>query len=213
MSAVAMVRIVVGVALAASVAVPLAREVAAQPAPVVGAWASYRWTVTARETVPVLVEERDAAGQVKRSIAEEPVTPPPLFVTYSVVKAAAKTYTLQVVTSQSLEGTPLSVTQIVVDRTSGKAIRSVIQRPKGVIATPESTLRPFREAALPQGRREEVTVPAGRFQTVSGTVEGAQVWVSDQVPALGLVKAVWPAGTLELVRSAASGAKDLLAGR
>ncbi|MGZ7246603.1 hypothetical protein ACXWO4_11135, partial [Streptococcus pyogenes] len=65
----------------------------------------------------------------------------------------------------------------------------------------------------PQGRREEVTVPAGRFQAVSGTVEGAQVWVSDQVPALGLVKAVWPAGTLELVRSAASGATDLLAGK
>jgi hypothetical protein len=208
-----MIRIVVSVSLAASVLAPLAREVAAQAAPAVGALATYRWTPTAKQTVPVLVEERDASGQVKRSVVEEPQTPPPLFVTYGVVKSLPKTYTLQVVTSETADSAPLSVTQIVVDRASGKAVRSVIRYPKGVIATPESTLRPFREAALPQGRREEVTVPAGRFQAVSGTVAGAQVWVSDQVPGLGLVKAVWPAGTLELVRSAKTGATDLLAGK
>ena len=216
MSAVGMVRIVAGVVLAASVALPMAvpivTEVAAQPAPAVGAWAAYRWTATAKESVPVLVEERDAAGQVKRSVVEEPAAPPPIFVTYSIVKTAAKTYTLQIVTSQDDGGTPLSVTQVVVDQASGKAVRSVIQYPKGVIATPESTPRPFREAAFPQGSREDVTVPAGRFTAVRGTAQGAEVWVSDQVPALGLVKAVWPTGTLELVRSAPSGAKDLLAG-
>lgn len=216
MSAVGMVRIVVGVVLAASVAVPMAvpivTEVAAQPAPAVGAWATYRWTATAKESVPVVVEERDAAGQVKRSVVQESVAPPPIFVTYSIVKAAAKTYTLQIVTSQDDGGTPLSVTQVVVDKASGKAVRSVIQYPKGVIATPESTPRPLREAALPQGSREDVTVPAGRFTAVRGTAQGAEVWVSDQVPALGLVKAAWPTGTLELVRSAPSGAKDLLPG-
>ena len=36
------------------------------------------------------------------------------------------------------------------------------------------------------------------------------VWVSDRVPALGLVKASFPSGTLDLVRSGAAGVKDLL---
>jgi hypothetical protein len=214
-----MVRIVVGVALVAAVTLPIVEspvaQVAAQPAPApaVGASATYRWTATARETMPVLVEQRDASGQVTRSVVQEPVAPPPIYVTYAIVKAAAKTYTLQMVTSQAPEGTPLSVTQVVIDKASGKSVRSVIGYPKGVIATPESALRPLRESAVPQGAREDVTVPAGGFTAVRGRAQDAEVWVADQVPALGLVKAVWPSGMLELVGSAPSGAKDLLAGK
>jgi hypothetical protein len=36
------------------------------------------------------------------------------------------------------------------------------------------------------------------------------VWVSDRVPAMGLVKGVFPDGQLELVKSGTGGAQDLL---
>lgn len=193
------------------VTLTLATQVGAQPAaPTVGSQATYRWTSAVRQPVPVLVQQRDASGQVRWSVAEETAPAAPIFVTYAVVRGDGKTYTLQIVTHQQPEGPPLSVTQVTVDRASGKAVRSVIQRPKGVIDTPESGLRPMREAGVPQGAREPVTVPAGTFASVRGTVQDAQVWVSDQVPGLGLVKAVWPSGALELVRSAPTGATDLL---
>ena len=53
-------------------------------------------------------------------------------------------------------------------------------------------------------------MPAGRLMAVHGQAQGAEVWVADTVPVLALVKAVWPDGTLELVSSGSSGAKDLL---
>ena len=128
--------------------------------------------------------------------------------TYSVVHSDARSYTLQIVTQERPDGTPLSVTQVTINRASGKAVRSVIRRPKGVVATPDSALRPLREASVPQGRPEEVRVPAGLFTAVRGSAQGVELWVSDKVPVLGLVKGVWNEGTLELIESAATGAKD-----
>jgi hypothetical protein len=183
----------------------------ARPAgPAAGSWATYRWTSTVKETVPVILQQTGPGGQVSWSVAQETTAPPPLFVTYSIVRSEPQTYTLQIATQGQPDGRPLSVTHVTVNRGTGKAVRSVIRYPKGVIATPESGLRPFREAGVPQGQREEVAVPAGRFTAVHGTVQGAEVWVSDQVPAMGLVKGVWREGTLELAASGASGAKDLL---
>lgn len=183
---------------------------AATPAgPAVGGWASYRWTSTLRETVPVLVQQPGPGGQLSWSVGQESAPVPPLIVTYGIARGDRKTYTLQIVTQEQPEGAPLSITQVTVDRASGRAVRSVIRRPKGLIETPESGLRPFREADVSQGRREEVTVPAGRFTALHGAAQAAEVWVSDEVPALGLVKGVWREGTLELVGSGTSGAKDL----
>ena len=182
---------------------------ATPPSPAVGAWATYQWTSTIREDVPILVRQEGQGGQVSWSVTRESTPPPPLYVTYAIVRSDAKTYTMQIVTHQQPDGPPLSVTQVRVDRASGKAIRSVIQRPKGTIATPESGLRPFRPAAV-KGTEETVSVPAGRFAAVRASYQDGTVWVSDQVPALGLVKATFPSGTLELVKSGASGAKDLL---
>lgn len=196
---------------ALTLAAALAGEAATKAAPPpVGSWAMYRWTSTLTQQVPVLVQQPGPGGRVTWSVVQESTTPPPLFVTYSVVRADRRTYTLQIVTQERQDGPPLSVTQVTVDATTGKATRSVIQRPKGVVATPESGLRPLREADIPRGAREDVTVPTGRFSAVRGTVQGAEVWVSDRVPALGLVKATWPSGTLELVRSETTGARDLL---
>jgi len=186
----------------------------AQPAsPAVGSQATYRWTSSVSQPVTVLVQQRDAGGRVTWSAVEERASPPPIFMTYAVVRGDAKSYTLQIVTHEQPDGPPLSVTQVTVDRASGKALRSVISRPKGLIDTPESGLRPMREAGVPQGTREQISVPAGTFAALRGAVQGAQVWVSDQVPVLGLVKGVWPSGTLELVRSAPTGATDLLASK
>ena len=61
-----------------------------------------------------------------------------------------------------------------------------------------------------KGTPESVSVPAGQFMAVRAAYRDGTVWVSDQVPAMGLVKATFPSGTLELVRSGPSGAKNLL---
>jgi hypothetical protein len=182
---------------------------AGSAAPVVGSWATYQWTSSLRQEVPVLIQQRGADGQVTWSVEKESTSPAPVFVTYAIVRADAKSYVLQIVTRATLEGTPLSITQVTVDRASGKALRSVIQRPKGLIATPESGLRPFRQAVV-KGTPETVEVPAGRMPAVRAAYGAGTVWVSDQVPALGLVKATFPDGELELVQSGASDAKDLL---
>ena len=183
--------------------------VGAADGPVVGTWATYQWTSSVTQEVPVLVREPGAGGQVTWSVARESAAPAPLFVTYSIVRGDAKTYVLQIVTHKTLDSPALSVTQVTVDRASGKAVKSVIQRPKGPIATPESGLRPFRQAAV-KGTEESVAVPAGRFSAVRAPYRNGTVWVSDQVPALGLVKATFTNGQLELVRSGTAGAKDLL---
>lgn len=196
---------------AAQAARPAAKPAAkaAPPAgPAVGASATYRWTSALTETVPVLVQQARPGSQPTWSVAQEKVPPGPILVTYSVVRADARSYTLQIVTQERPDGTPLSVTQTTINRASGKAIRSLIRGPKRVAATPDSALRPLREAGIPQGRPEDVTVPAGRFTAVRGSAQGAELWVSDQVPVLGLVKGVWNEGTLELVGTAATGARD-----
>jgi hypothetical protein len=198
--------IVVGLALAASVAA----EAATAPGPAVGAWASYRWTSTLTQTMPVLVQQTGASGQVSWSVVQESVAPGPLIVTYAIVRGDRRTYTLQIVTHATPDAPPLSVTQITVDRASGKTRQSVIRGSKGPVATPESAPRPFREADVAQGRREDVAVPAGRFTALHGTAQDGEVWVSAEVPVLALVKAVWRDGTLELVGSGQSGVKDLL---
>ena len=61
-----------------------------------------------------------------------------------------------------------------------------------------------------QGTPEEVTVPAGRFTAVKAPHRNGTVWVSDRVPALGIAKGTFPDGQLELVKSGAAGAQDLL---
>jgi len=189
---------------------PVVAQGAKSSGPAVGAWASYRWTSTLSQTVPVLVQQTGAGGRVALSVVQESVAPGPIVVTYGVVRADRGSYTLQIVTQAGPDAPPLSVTHVIVDRASGKSRRSVIRGLKGLVATPESALRPFREAGIEQGRREEVVVPAGRLTAVHGTAQGAEVWVADTVPALALVKAVWREGMLELVSSGQSGAKDLL---
>lgn len=198
-------------AASAALTTSVLAQTAAPAGPPVGASATYRWTSSATQPVTVIVEEPPRGGApAKRSVVQERAAPEPVYVTYSVVGADRGTYTLQIVTRERPDGRPLSVTHVTVNRGSGKAVRSVTRTPRGPRRTPESGLRPLSERAVPQGRREAVTVPAGRFEAVQGKLGPADVWVSDRVPPLGLVKGVWPAGTLELVESAPTGARDLL---
>ena len=180
------------------------------PAQTAGTWATYEWRDAARVEYPVLVQQPGASGSATSwSLDRESAPPPPIFVTYSIVRADAKSYVLQIVTRPTADGKPLSITQVTVDRASGKALKSVIKDKKGVIPTPESGLRPFREGGV-QGAREEVAVPAGRFTAVKASHRNGTVWVTDRVPALGIVKGVFPDGQLELVKSGTTGAQDLL---
>jgi len=178
--------------------------------PAVGSWATYEWRSTAKTDVPVLVQQPAASGGAATwSVDKESAAPRPIFETFSVVRGDAKTYVLQIVTRLTPDGAPLSVTQVTVDRASGKTLKSVIRDKKGVIPTSESGLRPLRQAGV-QGASEEITVPAGRFTAVKATHKNGTVWVSDRVPAMGIVKGLFPEGQLELVKSGTSGAQDLL---
>jgi hypothetical protein len=181
---------------------------AAAQGPAVGGWATYEWRSVQNVDVPVLVKQPDASGAANWSVDRE-ASQPRLFVTYSVVRGDAKSYVLQIVTRPTADGTPLSVTQVTVDRASGKALKSVIRDRKGVVPTPESGLRPLRQAGV-KGTSEEVSVPAGRFTAIKAPHRNGTVWVSDQVPALGIVKGVFPDGQLELVKRGTTGAQDLL---
>jgi hypothetical protein len=196
-----------GVALLVLLALGMAVDAAAQ-GPAVGGWATYAWRAAVNVDVPVLVKQPGSSGDASWSVDREP-SQPQLYVTYSVVRGDAKTYVLQIVTRPTPDGTPLSVTQVTVDRASGKATKSVIRDRKGVIPTPESGLRPLRQASV-KGTSEEVSVPAGKFTAVKAPHRNGTVWVSDQVPALGIVKGVFPDGQLELVKRGTTGAQDLL---
>jgi hypothetical protein len=196
--------------LALLVAVLLGMSVpAAAQAPAVGSWATYEWRSSAKTDIPVLVQQPAASGPATWSVDKETAAPRPIFETLSVVRGDAKTYVLQIVTRLTPDGAPLSITQVTVDRASGKTLKSVIKDKKGVIPTPESGLRPLRPGSV-QGASEEVTVPAGRFTAVKAPHRNGSVWVSDRVPAMGIVKGVFPDGQLELVKSGTSGAQDLL---
>lgn len=197
-----------GMALVVLLALGVAVEAAAQ-GPAVGGWATYEWRSAAKVDVPVLVHQPGASGAASWTVDREASSPRPIFVTYSVVRGDAKSYVLQIVTRPTADGSPLSVTQVTVDRASGKTLKSVIRDKKGVITTPESGLRPLRQAGV-QGAPEEVTVPAGRFTAVKGPHRNGTVWVSDQVPALGVVKGAFPDGQLELVKRGTGGVQDLL---
>ena len=196
-----------GVALLVLLKLGMAVDAAAQ-GPAVGGWATYAWRAAANVDVPVLVKQPQTSGNATWSVDREP-SQPQMYVTYSVVRGDAKSYVLQIVTRPTPDGTPLSVTQVTVDRASGKALKSVIRDRKGVIPTPESGLRPLRQASV-KGTPETVSVPAGNFAAVKAPHRNGTVWVSDQVPALGIVKGVFPEGQLELVKRGATGAQDLL---
>jgi hypothetical protein len=197
-----------GMAFLVLLALGVAVEAAAQ-GPAVGGWATYEWKSAAKVDVPVLVRQPGTGGTASWSVESEASAPRPIFVTYSVVRGDARSYVLQIVTRLTADGPPLSVTQVTVDRASGKTLKSVIQDKKGIIPTPESGLRPLRQAGV-QGASEEVMVPAGRFTAVKAPHRNGTVWVSDQVPALGVVKGTFPDGQLELVKRGTAGAQDLI---
>lgn len=178
-------------------------------APAVGNWASYRWTSTIKEPQQVLVRETGADGKVTLRVEKVAAPAATLFVTYAIVGEQDTAYWLQVSTHEGPGALPLAVTQILVDKKSGKSLKSVTQRPKGLIETPENELRPLRESAV-KGDRQEVRVPAGSFVAIHAKVSGVEVWVSDRVAALGIAKAIFPNGVLELTASGQSGAKNLL---
>lgn len=179
----------------------------------VGSWATYRFTPSLPDRQQLIVRETMTDGTTRIRLEEGPPQTRSVFaITYAIVGETAEGLLLQVTTHQTAEGPPLSTTQILISKKDGKAIRSQILGSRGLVVTPENELRPQRENRI-TGPREAVTVPAGTYQAVRGKVGNAEVWVSDQIPAIGVAKAVRPDGTLELLKASPTGAKDLLKGR
>jgi len=183
------------------------------PAPAVGSWATYRFTPSLPERQQIIVRETMTDGTTRIRLEEgPPPTRPIFFITYAIVGETTEGKWLQVTTHQTPDGPPLSTTQILISKKDGRALRSQILGSRGVVPTPENELRPLREDRV-SGTREEVAVPTGRYQAVRGKVGSTEVWVNDQVPAMGVVKAALSNGILELLKASPSGAKDLLKGR
>jgi len=183
------------------------------PSGAVGSWATYRFTPSLPDRQQFIVRETMTDGTTRIRLEEGPPEKRPTFaITYAIVGETAEGLVLQVTTHQTPEGLPLSTTQILISKKDGKAIRSQILGSKGLVPTPENELRPQRENRI-SGPREEISVPGGRYQAVRGKAGTAEVWVSDRVPVMGMVKAVLPNGTLELLKASPTGAKDLLKGR
>ena len=203
------VPLLVMVVLTAGLSLAPRSGAAAAGDPVVGSGATYQWTSTLKQEVPVLVTQDQPGAQSTWTVSTESVTPVPLLVTYSILRGDAKSYVLQIVTRQTMEGMPLAATQIPVDRASAKALKSVTQRPKGAVATPESRLRPFGQGAV-KGTEEDVAVPGGWFRAIRVPYQNGTVWLSDPVPAMGLAKAQRTTGQRELLKSSTSGARNLL---
>ena len=152
----------------------------------------------------MLVQQPAASGGAASwSVDQGGSRRPPIFETFSVVRGDAKTYVLQIVTRTTVDGTPLSVTQVTVDRASGKALKSVHPRQEG--RDPHAGERP---SSAPSGERARAPPKRSRCRPgasppIKAPHRNGTVWVSDQVPALGIVKGVFPDGQLELVEAEA----------
>ncbi len=178
----------------------------------VGSYATYKWTSKMEATKDVLYKTVSPDGKVSYKVAKETVKSKPVYLTYSILKATNKDYLVQIETRSEKNKEALSVTQVLMDRKTGKGINAVIKSPKDVPVPfpPGNELIHISEKAVKDGKKVNVTVEGGTFNCFQGTFEGQDVCVSDEIPTLGIVKANLKDGTAELVESSLTGAKDLI---
>jgi hypothetical protein len=178
----------------------------------VGSYATYKWTSKVEVKKDVLHKTVTPDGRVSYKVIKESVKPKPIYLTCSILKATDKDYLVQVVTRERKDTEPLSVSQVLVDRKTGKGVKAIIKSPKDlpVSFTPGKELIHIPEKAVKEGKKVKLTVEAGTYSCVQGTFNGQEVCVSDEVPSLGIVKANLEDGTAELIESSPTGAKDLI---
>jgi hypothetical protein len=178
----------------------------------VGSYATYKWTSKIEATIDVLNKTVSPDGKVSYKVTKESVKPKPIYLTYAILKATDKDYLVQVITREAKDKEPLSISQVVIDRNTGKGIKAVIRSPKGVPLSypPGKELIHVQEKVVKDGKKVNITVEGGAFNCLQGTFKGQSVCVSDEFPTLGIVKATLEDGTVELVESSPTGAKDFI---
>jgi hypothetical protein len=135
---------------------------------------------------------------------------PPIYTSYSIVAHAESGYWLQRTTSLQPDSGPLSITQTLLDNDTHKPLRYIMHRPANM-------KQPERVADLPlaeMGKDEvlptlltkafkehaRIEVPAGTYDTQKGQDKNITLWLSHDIPVLGVVRAEMKDWTMELFR-------------
>ena len=138
---------------------------------------------------------------------------------YSIVAHAEAGYWLQRTTSMRPDSKPLSITQTLLDDYTHEPLRYIMHRPAKMDRPPSVIDLPLSE----MGKDEILPTPligaftedahlqleAGSFDTKKGWDGHATLWVSLDIPVLGVAQAETQDWTMELVRIK-DGAVDLL---
>jgi len=132
------------------------------------------------------------------------------YTAYSIVAREESGYWLQRTTHLRLGSKSLSITQTLLNDFTHKALRYIMhrpanmKRPENVIDLPlekmgkdEILPTPITKAFTDAG---QVQVAAGTFEAKQGQVGDFMLWVSPDVPVLGVVKVEAPEWTMELLR-------------
>lgn len=133
------------------------------------------------------------------------------YTAYSIVAREESGYWLQRTTSMQADfKTLLSITQTLLNNSTHEPLRYIMhrpanmQRPENVLDLPlekmgqdEILPTPITEAFASAG---QVQVAAGTFEAKQGQVGDFMLWVSPDVPVLGVVKVQAPDWTMELFR-------------
>ena len=135
---------------------------------------------------------------------------PPVYTSYSIVAHAESGYWLQRTTSIQPDSEPLSITQTLLDNDTHKPLRYIMHRPANmkqperVVDLPLSEMgkdevlptpltNAFKESA-------HLEVPAGTYDTKKGQNGNDTLWLSLDIPVLGVAKAEMKDWTMELFR-------------
>ncbi len=132
------------------------------------------------------------------------------YTAYSIVAQTESGYWLQRTTFMQPDSDPLSITQTLLNASTHEPLRYIMhrpanmKRPENVIDLPleqmgkdEILPTPITNAFADTGRLQ---VAAGAFEVKQGQVRDSMLWVSPDVPVLGVVKVETPEWTMELFR-------------
>ncbi len=133
------------------------------------------------------------------------------YVSYNIAAADNDGYWLQRTTYMTLDSKPLSITQTLLDNETHAAKRYIMHRPANM-DRPESVIdlplaKMGKDEILPQPTPESadkdsvirVQVEAGEFAIQEVPADGVTLWVSADVPVLGVAKVEAADWTMELV--------------
>ncbi len=133
-----------------------------------------------------------------------------VYVTYTIAARTESAYWLQRTTSIKADARPLSITQILLDDRTHQALRYIMYRPanmgcpENVIDLPLSKMGTDEILPIPVTKafseETHLDVAAGTYTAYKDEKECVMLWLNDDVPILGVVKAEAEDWTMELFR-------------